>query len=126
MIDKKYFFLAGLPRSGNTLLSSILNQNPEINVSANSFVCDILFHGISLQYHECFQNFPDKKSLEDFIASTFDSYYQNWKGNYIIDRGPWGTPQNLNILKEYLNNEIKIIVSDKLNNSTTFTSNFIY
>ena len=123
MIDKKYFFLAGLPRSGNTLLSSILNQNPEINVSANSFVCDILFHGISLQYHECFQNFPDKKSLEDFISSTFDSYYQNWNGTYIIDRGPWGTPQNLNILKEYLNNEIKIIVP--VRNITEIIASFI-
>lgn len=110
MSDKKYFFLAGLPRSGNTLLSSILNQNPEINVSANSFVCDILFHAVTLQYHESFQNFPDEKSLTDYTRSIFDSYYKSWSGKYIIDRGPWGTPQNLEALKYHHKNKIKIIV----------------
>jgi hypothetical protein len=34
--DKKFFFMAGLPRSGGTLLSSILNQNPDIYVSPQS------------------------------------------------------------------------------------------
>lgn len=111
MCDKKYFFLAGLPRSGNTLLSSILNQNPDINVSANSFLCDIFSHGESLQYGDIYQNFPDSKSLNDYMSSIFDSYYQNWKGKYIVDRGPWGTPQNLNYLKSFLKNKIKIIVS---------------
>ena len=110
MSDKKYFFLAGLPRSGNTLLSSILNQNPEINVSANSFLCDVFAHGTSLQYTDIYQNFPDENSLNDYLSSIFDSYYKNWNGKYIIDRGPWGTPQNLDYLKNFLNNKIKIVV----------------
>ena len=38
---KKYFFLAGLPRCGNTLFSSILNQNPNIKVTANSLLPEI-------------------------------------------------------------------------------------
>ncbi len=29
-MNKKYFFITGLPRTGNTLLSSLLNQNPDI------------------------------------------------------------------------------------------------
>ena len=37
MFEKKYYFLAGLPRAGNTVLSSILNQNSRVQVSANSF-----------------------------------------------------------------------------------------
>ena len=40
---KKYFFLAGLPRSGNTLLSTILNQNPDLKVSSNSFLTEHIF-----------------------------------------------------------------------------------
>ena len=56
---KKYFFLSGLPRAGNTLLSSILNQNPDLSVSANSFVCDILYQGATLQFTDFFENFPD-------------------------------------------------------------------
>lgn len=106
---KKYFFLAGLPRSGNTLLSSILNQNPEIKVSANSFLCDYMYQTAMFFHSEKYYNFPDKESLEDLLRSSFDSYYKNWDAKYIIDRGPWGTNINLTLLKQYLKNEIKII-----------------
>ena len=106
---KNYFFLAGLPRSGNTLLSSILNQNPDVKVSANSFLNEQIFHTYHQRYSEKYFNFPDSRSLDNLVRFTFDSYYQDWNAKYILDRGPWGTPFNLKILKEYLNNEIKIV-----------------
>lgn len=106
---KKYFFLAGLPRSGNTLLSSILNQNPDIKVSANSFLCDYLYQTAMFFHSEKYYNFPDEKSLDNLLSSTFDSYYKDWNCKYIIDRGMWGTSINLFLLKKYLNNEVKII-----------------
>ena len=34
--NKKIFFLAGFPRAGNTLLTSILNQNPDICCIGNN------------------------------------------------------------------------------------------
>ena len=108
-MSKQYFFLAGLPRSGNTLLSSILNQNPDIQVSANSLVSEIFYYGVSLQFSEVFQNFPDYNSLESYLRSVFDSYYQNWDAKYIIDRGPWGTENNLNVLENLFGDDIKII-----------------
>lgn len=108
-MNKQYFFLAGLPRSGNTLLSSILNQNPDIQVSANSLVSEIFYYGVSLQFSEVFQNFPDYSSLENYLRSIFDSYYKNWNAKYIIDRGPWGTENNLNILENLFGDNIKII-----------------
>ncbi len=111
MDGRKYFFLAGLPRSGTTLLSSLLNQNPEIGVSANSFLPDHLYNAAMLNYNVKFVNFPDYNSLNDLISSTFDSYYKSWTQKYIIDKGTWGTPYNLELLKSYLKNEIKIIVT---------------
>ena len=33
---KKLFFLVAMPRSGNTLFASIMNQNPNIACTANS------------------------------------------------------------------------------------------
>lgn len=39
---KTIYFLAGLPRSGSTLLANILLQNPAIHVTATSGVCDML------------------------------------------------------------------------------------
>ena len=106
---KKYFFLSGLPRSGNTLLSSILNQNPDIKVSANSFLCDHMYQTAMFFHSEKYSNFPDQRSLENLLSSTFDSYYQDWNCKYIVDRGMWGTLINLTLLKRYLKNEIKII-----------------
>jgi sulfotransferase len=108
-MKKQYFFLAGMPRSGNTLLSSILNQNKDIAVSANSFVSDIFHHGVTLTFGEMFQNFPDFGSLENYLKSVFDSYYKDWDAKYIIDRGPWGTENNLNILENLYGDDIKII-----------------
>jgi sulfotransferase len=39
---KTIYFLAGLPRSGSTLLANILLQNPAVHVTATSGVCDML------------------------------------------------------------------------------------
>ena len=35
-MDKQFFFMAGLPRLGGTLLSSLLSQNPDVYVSLQS------------------------------------------------------------------------------------------
>ena len=34
--DKQLFFLIAMPRSGNTLFASIMNQNPDIACTGNS------------------------------------------------------------------------------------------
>lgn len=39
---KTIHFLAGLPRSGSTLLANILAQNPKIHVTPTSGICDML------------------------------------------------------------------------------------
>lgn len=109
--EKKYYFLTGLPRSGNTLLGSILNQNKRISVTAQSPVSDILYGIESFKNSDYkFKNFPDKKSAENVSKKILENYYKDWKSDYIIDRSCWGTPDNLDLLKKYCPNEIKIIV----------------
>ena len=39
---KEIFFLNGLPRAGNTLFASIMNQNPKVAVTANSITADMM------------------------------------------------------------------------------------
>jgi len=106
---KKIFFLVGIPRAGNTLLSSILNQNPDIAVTPNSIVPDILSNTLKLKDTDIFKNYPDHKSFNNIAHHVFDLYYKDWDFKYIIDRSCWGTPGNLKILKEILK-DIKIIV----------------
>ena len=109
MFEKKYYFLAGLPRAGNTVLSSILNQNSRVQVSANSFVSNIFFNILNQADSLAYQNFPDSQSLMDCVSTVFQSYYKSWKGRTIIDRGPWGTDDNLRVLEQYCPNELKFI-----------------
>ena len=106
---KEIFFLSGLPRAGNTLFGSIMNQNPKVAVTANSITADMMGELFSLKKIDIFQNYPDHKSFDNVAAKVFDHYYQDWKADYIIDRAPWGMPANLGFLKHTRKN-IKIIV----------------
>ena len=106
---KKFFYLHGLPRAGNTLLGSINNQNPKVAVTANSLIADMLGELYMLKHIDVFKNFPDHKSFNNVTKSLFDNYYKDWSQDYIIDRAPWGMPINLKFLKE-VQDEIKIIV----------------
>ena len=106
---KKFFYLHGLPRAGNTLLGSIINQNPKVAVTANSIIADMLGELYTLQNSDIFKNFPDHRSFDSVTKSLFDNYYKDWSQDYIIDRGPWGLPINLKFLKE-TQEDIRIVV----------------
>ena len=107
--NKKIFFLAGFPRSGNTLLASILNQNPDIGCTPNSVVLEIYKDVWNLKQTDVFQNYPDHESLNRVMEAIIPTYYQHWNFKYIIDRGPAGTPGNLLLLKKFFKKDIKII-----------------
>jgi len=106
---KKFFCLHGLPRAGNTLLGSIINQNPKVAVTANSIVAEMLGELYTLQNIDIFKNFPDHKSFDNVTKSLIQTYYKDWSADYIIDRNPWAVPINLKFLKK-VQDEIKIIV----------------
>jgi hypothetical protein len=108
---KKIYFTYGLPRSGNTLLSCILNQNPRINATANSVLPSMMFalEGVK-QNDVVYKNFPDEESFNNVSNSIFDSYYKDWDGDIIVERGAWITPYNFNLLEKYFQPEIKIVV----------------
>ena len=106
---KDIFFLHGLPRAGNTLFGSIMNQNPDVGVSANSICADMMGELHMLKHTDIFKNYPDHKSFDNVAKKVFENYYKDWNYSYIIDRAPWGYPINLKFLKETRSN-IKIIV----------------
>jgi len=101
--------LAGFPRSGNTLLTSILNQNPNIGCTPNSITLEIMKNVFLLKQDEVFHNYPDHQSLDNVLDAIYSSYYKDWNFKYIIDRGPAGTTGNLMLLKKHFKQEIKII-----------------
>tara|TARA_R100001163_G_scaffold18922_1_gene16726 strand:- start:536 stop:1339 length:804 start_codon:yes stop_codon:yes gene_type:complete len=107
--SKKIFFLAGFPRAGNTILTSILNQNPDICCTPNSITLEIYKELALLKKTDVFQNFPDHKSLDNVFSNVYNNYYKDWNYKYIIDRGPAGTEGNLDLVKKHLDANIKII-----------------
>ena len=106
---KDIFFLSGLPRSGNTLFGSIMNQNPDVAATANSICADMIGELFELKNTDVFLNYPDHKSFNNVVKSVFNNYYKDWDYKYIIDRAPWGMPINLKNIKQIRKN-IKIIV----------------
>ena len=84
-IKRKLFFLVAQPRSGNTLFASIMNQNKEIAVTANSVTLEIMKDLFFLKQTDVFQNFPDHKSLDNIIDNVFNNYYKDWPQEIIID-----------------------------------------
>jgi hypothetical protein len=111
--SKKLFFLVAMPRSGNTVFASLMNQNPELVVTANSITLEILKDLYLLKETDVFQNFPDHKSLNNIIDVIYDLYYKDWPQRIIIDRGPVlasGNPGNFELMKIHYKRPFKCIV----------------
>jgi len=99
---KQIIFLCSLPRAGNTLLGSIINENKKIKATPNSITLEILYQLNELKDFPAFKSFPDSKSLNNVSKMVFDNYYKEWKAEVVLDRGPWGTPYNLQVLKQFI------------------------
>jgi len=108
--NKKLFFLVAMPRSGNTLFASIMNQNPEIAATPNSITLEIMKDIFLLKETDVFQNYPDHKSLDNVLDSVYDIYYKDWPQHIIIDRGPVTTSGNFALMQKHFKRPFKCIV----------------
>jgi len=108
--NKKLFFLVAMPRSGNTLFASIMNQNPAIAATANSITLEIMKDLFLLKQTDVFLNYPDHKSLDNVLDSVYDNYYKDWPQRIIIDRGPVMTPGNFSLMQKHYKRPFKCIV----------------
>ena len=95
---KQYHFLCSITRSGVTLLSSILNQSKQLQVILMYFVNTII-NLLEVKNTSYFKILPYQKGIDNIIEKLFDNYYNDIDTKVILDRAPWGTPWNLNILK---------------------------
>ena len=108
--SKQLLFLVAQPRSGNTLFSSIMNQNPEIAATPNFITLEIMKDLFLLKQTNVFLNYPDHKSLDNVLDSVFDTYYKDWPQRIIIDRGPVTTISNLQLMQKHFKRPFKCII----------------
>ena len=108
--NRKLFFLVALPRSGNTLFASVMNQNPKIATTANSITLEIMKDLFLLKNTDVFHNYPDHKSLDNVLDNVFNLYYKDWPQRVIIDRGPVMTEANFELMQKHFKPRFKCII----------------
>jgi sulfotransferase len=106
--------LSGLPRTGSTLLSAILDQNPEVHAEGNSAVCQLMW-----DMQQSCENSSSEQLEANYRESTQDDlvraipaiYYKDSKATHIIDKcRSWTLPDNIKMLKRYVRDDPKVIV----------------
>lgn len=109
---KKFHFMAGLPRSGSTLISSILNQNPEVHASANSPMCGMMFNlERSILASEQYNAYPKPSVMPATITGVLDGYYSDINNPIVIDKSrEWSIQEHFNVLMRNLDYEPRIIM----------------
>lgn len=108
---KQFVALSGHARSGSTLLASILSQNPQIYAGGSSAVCQLMW-----DMHQSINNSEEIKAnklnhLDEIIKQIPHLYYANTDKPIIVDRHrSWTLPANMEVLKKYIDSNIKVIV----------------
>ena len=103
------FFLSGLPRTGATLLTSILDQNPNTHTEGNSALCQFMWdiqsssRNIEQVYNKL--NFPDK-----FLSKVPEIFYEGIDKNIIDKCRSWAIPENIDLINNYIKRDFKMII----------------
>lgn len=72
---KDFFFISGLPRSGSTLLSAILRQNPEFYADISSPVQGLIASTINVITGSESNHLIDEDRRKHILRSIFNAYY---------------------------------------------------
>jgi Sulfotransferase family len=114
---KNIYFLAGLPRSGSTVLAALLNQHPQVHASATSGLLDILV-GTLKAWSEAMstQASPDKKQsereIQKILRNICDTKYDHIDKPVILDKARgWASQMNIGTMAMVLGHKPKIVAT---------------
>ena len=123
-LNKTYYFMSGLPRSGSTLLSSILNQNPRFYSGPSSpVVATMITLENSFSNDELFLGYPKPLQAKEIISSVLPQYYGDRQEPVIFDKNRSWTVR-MEYIPGYFDIQPKIIcpVRDTAEILTSFIS----
>jgi len=109
-MDKTIHFVAGLPRSGSTLICNILNQNPRFHATSTSGILDVML-SIRNQW-ESFVNLkasPNKAGKNAVMVGMLQNYYSTVERPVVFDKSR-GWPSHVELAEHILQRKAKIIV----------------
>jgi sulfotransferase len=85
--QKTYYFMSGLPRSGSTLLSALLNQNPRFYSGPSSPVVPTMIAlEQSLSNDELYLAYPKQAQAAKIISSVLENWYSDVEKPVIFDK----------------------------------------
>ena len=109
--------LSGLPRTGSTLLSAILSQNPEIHAEGNSAVCQLMWDMQCSVYGTANQQLIASNRLDtgiELIKNIPNIYYKDVTASTVIDKcRSWTLPDNVAMLNRYFEHKPKVLVLER-------------
>jgi len=110
----RFFFMAGLPRTGSTVLSAILSQNPKIHSGPASPVCPIM-RDLTLGFSEgsfmemAVANRPNFHS--EVVGNVPHLYYKDVRKPFIVDKSrDWLHPRNMDLIRTYMSPTPQVLV----------------
>ena len=107
---KKFYFMAGLPRAGSTLLSTLLNQNPRLYSGPSSPVLGAMYtaHDNFIS-NELYTGYPKPDAVNKIIGSIIDNWYYDIDKPVVIDKNrAWCA--RVPFIEGYIKQDAKIIV----------------
>jgi sulfotransferase len=108
---KQFVALSGLPRTGSTLLSSILSQNPKIHAEGNSAVCQLMWDMQQSVVNSEQIKASNKNVLDALVKPIPHTYYADVAKPIVVDKcRSWTLPANVEILNRYFDSAPKVIV----------------
>ena len=95
-----FYFDCGLPRSGSTLLTALLNQNPFIHAGTLSPVFELMYFSDKILHNEQAQAFPKPDVFRHIVRSQIINYYSDRDEPILINELDFSHLANDNYLLE--------------------------
>jgi sulfotransferase len=107
---KTFYFMAGLPRSGSTLLSSILNQNPRFYSGPSSPVLGAMYAvEENFTNNELYTGYPKPNQVREIIGSIPHHFYSDVQQPVVFDKNRAWTAR-VPYIEGYIGQQAKILV----------------
>jgi sulfotransferase len=112
-MKQKIHFMSGLPRSGSTVLASILNQNPSVYVTPTSPMLNV-----AVKMQEAWREDPTVKAnyceeqARNLTKAILPAFWQHRPEPIIIDKGR-GWAKNMPTVNALFGEKIKVVVVER-------------
>ena len=111
----KITLLAGLPRTGSTLLQNLLAQNPDVYSEGNSALCQVMWDAkVSCECHAAEQLKGVGKDItftDALLRGIPSTYYSDVESNIILDKcRNWVNEPNIAMARDYISPDVRSIV----------------